>query len=106
LIGVTGNNRYSEVRTVHKMNLSDIITIKPNPVSDIATVSIEATEKTTADFILNTMNGRKLYSQKFPVTVGSNTMKIPVKEDWPDGMYILRIIMNNEIADKKLVIHK
>jgi hypothetical protein len=31
---------------------------------------------------------------------------IPVKPEWPAGMYLLRIVMNGEIADKKLIIRK
>jgi len=105
-IGVNSNNRYSEIRTVKKTNLSDIITIIPNPVTTVATISIEASEKTIADILLNDINGKQVYYQKSPVTSGSNTILIPVKENWPSGIYMLRIIMNNEIAYKKLIIHK
>jgi GEVED domain/Secretion system C-terminal sorting domain len=103
-IGVNGGNKFSEIRTVTKINLADAVTIKPNPVTSIATIGIEASERTTADIVLSSVNGRQLFYQKFPVNAGSNTMVIPVKEEWPAGMYILRIIMNNEIAVKKLII--
>jgi hypothetical protein len=106
LIGAGGSNKHSEIRSVKKMNLSDNITIQPNPVSDMAIVSIEAKEKTTADIILSTMNGRQLLVQKFPVNSGSNTIRIPMKPEWADGMYLLRIMMNQEMADKKLILHK
>jgi hypothetical protein len=57
-IGVNGSGRYSEIRTVKKLSLADNITVKPNPVSDIATVGIDALEKTTAEFSLITLDGR------------------------------------------------
>ncbi|MGH2554023.1 MAG: GEVED domain-containing protein [Chitinophagaceae bacterium] len=106
-IGTGGNNaRYSEIRSVNKYYLSDQVTIKPNPVINMADIGIEALENTTADILLSTLNGKNIFSQKYPVHAGSNSIKIPVKNEWANGMYLIRIIMNNEVADKKLIIHK
>jgi hypothetical protein len=106
IIGANGSNKYSEIKTVTKINLADNITIKPNPVTSIATIGIEAAEKSTAEIIIRDVNGKQLYSQKISIREGSNTIMIPVKDEWPAGMYMMRIIMNNEMADKKLIIHK
>jgi hypothetical protein len=103
-IGVNSSTRYSEIRSVTKPNFADKVTVRPNPVTSMVNIGIEASARTTADLILTEINGRQIYYKKFPVNAGTNNIMIPVKEEWPAGMYMLRIFMNNEIADKKLII--
>lgn len=105
-VGASGNNSFSEVRSVKKSALEDRITIKPNPVTTNATISINVTESTTGEVVLIASGGKRLHSQKIVLNAGANTIQFPIKDDWNAGMYILRVIINEEIINKKLIIHK
>jgi hypothetical protein len=105
-IGVSGSNKYSEIKTIKMVSLAEIVTIKPNPVTTVADIGIITTEKTTVEILISTVSGKNIFTQKYSVDAGANTISIPVKNEWTAGMYLVRIIMNNEIADKKLMIKK
>ena len=105
-IGASGSNKYSEIKTIKKVNLAEIVTIKPNPVTTVADIGIITTEKTTVEILISTVSGKNIFTQKYSVNAGENIISIPVKNEWTAGMYLVRIVMNNEIADKKLMIKK
>jgi GEVED domain/Secretion system C-terminal sorting domain len=106
LIGEGGPNKYSEIRTVKKVSFTDFVLLKPNPVTSMVNIDIEATENTTANIMITNIIGINIFSQRYPVRSGTNTFNIPVNSEWPSGMYIVSIFMNNEVADKKLIIQK
>jgi GEVED domain/Secretion system C-terminal sorting domain len=106
LIGEGGPNKYSDIKSVKKVSLSDVVSIKPNPVTSIASIGIETSENTTADIMITNIAGKNIFSHQYLIRSGSNTINIPVRTDWAAGMYMVRVIMNNEIADKKMVIAK
>ena len=91
-IGTTGNNKYSEIRSVKKVSLSDVVSIKPNPVTSMVSIGIEATENTTTNIMITNIAGKNIFSQHYPVQSGTNTINIPVRTEWPSGMYMVRIL--------------
>lgn len=106
LIGVNGNNKYSETRFVNRLNPAESVILKPNPVKNTAIISIESNNRTTADITLLTENGKKIYYDSKVINTGRNTVRIPVKSEWPAGVYLLKIFLNNETITKKMVIEK
>lgn len=106
LIGSVGGNKYSEIRSVKKITLTDVVTIKPNPVTSMVNIGLETIENTTANIMIINLAGKNIFSQQYTVRSGSNTITIPVKTEWTSGMYMIRVVMNNEFADKKLIIQK
>lgn len=106
LIGVTSNNKFSETRYVTKLNPAESVVLKPNPVRNKAIISIEANTRSTAEITLLTENGKKIFYDKKTINTGWNTITIPVKPEWPAGVYLLKILLNNETITKKMVIEK
>lgn len=105
LIGAT-NNKYSETKYVNRLNPEKTVIVKPNPVKNTATISIEANERTVADIALFTEAGKQVFSDKKTIGSGINLVQINVKPEWPAGSYILRVTMNNESISKKMIIEK
>lgn len=106
LIGVNGSNKFSETRYVTKLNPAESVVLKPNPVRNKAIISIEANTRSTAELTILTENGKKIFFDRKTVTTGRNTITIPIKPEWPAGVYLLKIFMNNETITKKMVIEK
>ncbi|MGQ0737713.1 MAG: GEVED domain-containing protein [Bacteroidota bacterium] len=104
LVGVNGTGKFSETRSVRRLRPDETITVKPNPVRTIANVTILANSRTDAEIVLLTETGKQLYFSKLAVTSGYNNLSIPVKADWPSGVYLLRVFMNNETITKKILI--
>ncbi|MBL0336271.1 MAG: T9SS type A sorting domain-containing protein [Chitinophagaceae bacterium] len=106
LLGVSGNNKYSEVRSVKKLILSDMVSIRPNPATTVATIGIESTERTDAVISIIGSNGKQLYEKKVLTNIGQTLTEIPVRPDWATGVYVVRVQMYNETVNKKLIIQK
>lgn len=106
MIGVSGNDKYSEIKQVKKLKPEETVIIKPNPVKNTAVISIEAIDRTEADLLLLTENGKQVFSQKAMLNSGINTIRMPVQSEWSPGVYILRVIINNKTISKKMIIEK
>jgi hypothetical protein len=99
-------NKFSETRSVVRLNPDDRVVIKPNPVKSTAIISIESNERTLATLTLFTVTGKQVYKNETMLQNGTNTLTIPVKGEWPSGTYILKVFINNESTNKKMIIEK
>jgi hypothetical protein len=106
LIGINGSNRFSETRSVNKLNPAELVMLIPNPVRSKAIISIEVSTRSIAELSIFTESGKKIYQDSKTVSAGRNTITIPVKPEWTAGVYLLKIILNNETITKKMVIEK
>lgn len=103
--GVNGN-KVSETRSVRRLSPDERVLIKPNPVRHTVTISIESSERTVADINIFTETGKQVYAGKNTINNGTNLVSIPVKSEWATGVYMLRVVINNETISKKLIIEK
>jgi hypothetical protein len=101
-----GNNKFSEIRTINRMKLDDIMVIRPNPVSDRALVDVESENRSVAEITLFSITGKQVYHKLERVEPGKSTLELAVSEDWPNGSYILRVHLNHQLVSRKLIIHR
>ncbi len=106
LIGMTGQNKYSDVKLVKKTSLADMVTVNPNPVTTQAVISIKSEDRANAYIILVNSTGSELYKQTVALSKGDNNIPLPVEGKWPGGTYMLRVTVNNETVHKKLLLKK
>jgi hypothetical protein len=99
-----GANRYSDIKSVRRIQLSDVITVRPNPVQHKAIIGLETVAASEAELRLFTSGGKQVYVDKVAVPAGRSEVELPVSPDWPRGIYILRICLNNEMVSRKLLI--
>lgn len=105
MAGVNGN-KYSEVRVVDRINPADRVSIRPNPVKNTAVISIESGYRSVAELGIFTESGLQVHTGRVSVTDGMNIVSIPLRPEWPAGVYILRVNLNNETIHKKMIISK
>jgi hypothetical protein len=101
-----GNNKFSEVRTINRIRLEDLMVIRPNPVSDRALIDVESDNRSVAEITLYSMTGKQVHHKLVPVEPGKSTLELQVLADWPNGAYILRVQLNHQLVSRKMIIHR
>jgi len=71
----------------------------PNPSDEELNVEVGETDDVKAEIVLTSQNGKVVYRT---ISTGK-THKIPTR-DFPEGIYVLKIIKNNSIIDRQIVI--
>jgi hypothetical protein len=87
---------------VEENSLADKINIYPNPVLDIATLEIQNEKETSAIISLLDMNGKVLKSSTLAMHAGLTPVYFDMK-DVVRGFYIFQILMDGEVAGKKII---
>lgn len=105
-VRIIGSGRFSDVKKVQRLNPDEWVEIRPNPVRELAIVAIESYQPTTTELRLVDINGKEIYRRQFRLVAGSNQVPLPVGVQWPNGTYILTIQINQEMINRKLVIHR
>lgn len=97
-------NRGSRVATKDSIvnNNSESITIFPNPVNDKINVTMNSHE-TIKNVLLVNLSGQTLLSKKYSFQSGH--IEINTK-NYPEGVYILKIVTNKKSISKKIIISK
>jgi subtilisin family serine protease len=77
--------------------------IFPNPVSDRIHIRIHGTESGEGRVVLSDLSGRVVFSLDINVNAGE-LITIPTGNFMPKGIYLLRLSMNGQVSNHKLVI--
>lgn len=106
LIGISGNDKYSKIKSVKKTDISDIVIVKPNPATTNFTVDINSIRNTQAKISVYADNGTEIFRSSVLLINGANSISVPVKPDWKPGNYIVRVTIDEEIITRKIVIQR
>jgi hypothetical protein len=105
LNGANGQIRYSNIRTVQIINPT--ITVYPNPVRNKAriTLNADATGEVWDIYIMDA-KGNAISSQKVTLSAGTNAVELPIKDEWPSGVYYVRVGKEGRVATKQFVLRR
>ena len=101
-----GSYRYSEVKTVSISDLNSSVNIVPNPAKYFTTININAGGNSDATIRIMNSIGGLIHSKTLKLISGSNAYELPIRKDWPVGTYIVQVIVDDQVTNKKLVISK
>ena len=94
----------SSPSSVEENTIVNTISIYPNPVNDIATLSFTTTEKSKTAINITNILGEIVYSKQIgTLTSGQHIMPISTS-GISEGMYFVNLITNNKIITKKITI--
>jgi subtilisin family serine protease len=79
------------------------ITIYPNPFSDELTISLTSSRANTLLFELADVTGKLVFRNTKSVDSGKNLVKIDTPVDLATGVYLCRMILDNEVKTVKLI---
>lgn len=100
----SGSVKYSEIRTVTIKGSETDVLIAPNPATNSAKISLQRSTAAEAKIRVINWQGGTIYATTVIIN-GNTVVDLPVYQ-WPAGTYIVQVVTNNEIVNKKLVINK
>lgn len=100
----TGKFVLSDVVLV-KLSILEQVTVMPNPAQSYLQVIINAKEKQWLDCQLMDDRGRLVYQQSQQLQKGNNTIQLTGLGKYARGMYLLRLVSNNqEVITHKVIL--
>jgi hypothetical protein len=100
-----GKVSYSKVVRLANLNhLTSVFNIAPNPVKDAVTLNITASSENQMQVYFYNVNGELIKIINAKVQKGSNSMTISGLNNWQNGVYVIKIILGNEVGISKMVV--
>ncbi|MES2778179.1 MAG: T9SS type A sorting domain-containing protein [Bacteroidota bacterium] len=90
MVDKDGLYKYSPIATVNISKTGAVITLYPNPVKDIATLSVNAEKQETVQYTIIAANGKQVQTGRYLFTQGNNLFNVNVAQ-LPAGNYYLRL---------------
>ena len=106
-VGYNGQVAYSKVVKIFvDANKKEVITITPNPVRDVMRFNISSSTDGKMSLYIYDITGRQMMS--LPASIQKENMVIEVKnfQNWPRGIYSVRVLSGNAVFTKKMVLVK
>jgi hypothetical protein len=99
-----GLSTYSPIRSV-SLDKSKQMTVKiyPNPASDKLNIEFQSDNSKAATFDMYNIHGQLVYSYKLDTHIGNNRLFVNTQQ-FPAGLYTLKIKQDNAETTKKIVI--
>lgn len=88
---------------VAKLASVNNVMLYPNPADDRVTIGFKSLITQEAEIAICDMTGKQLYACKKQLTAGQQSIEIPLK-NIPAGMYNIRIVAQQEVISKPLVV--
>ena len=103
-VNMNGSNYTTNVVRLKPAIISfPVINIYPNPVVDIATISVLSVTKETATIIISDMYGKMISSKKMQIEKGVNKLELLEFNNLPAGVYMIKMIMQKQTFIEKIV---
>ncbi len=86
-----GRTKYSQVVALDPWNLSLQAKVSPNPVTDVADVTINAPNPVQLNMQLINMDGKIIWQKRSAFTAGSHVIRLYEMEKLPAGLYFFQV---------------
>ncbi|MEQ9064405.1 MAG: T9SS type A sorting domain-containing protein [Vicingaceae bacterium] len=99
---VTSCGSFVEYLGVDERELSDLISLMPNPVSDVLTIQFSGMDDDQINLEMSNVQGQVVYTENFsnvntPQTIDVSSLK--------KGLYILKFSTENEVTAKRIIVN-
>jgi len=102
----SGDHKYTDARSVQFGTLEARLRIAPNPASGYADVQLTALERGLAVVEVFDQSGRKLLTQNKQVEQGFNKIRLQDLNALTNGIYFVRVRLNETVHNTKLIINR
>ena len=102
---MTGEEKYSDTKMATIGSSAERIFISPNPAISNTTLTVHGnSSRSTGQINIIGMQGATVYSKRIDLLPGNNEVILAIDPAWPAGTYLVRVVMQGEILNKKLVV--
>jgi hypothetical protein len=103
-VDFNGDYTYSNAVLIKKdIKENESISVYPNPFNDKVTVTVLANNQNNITLSLIDINGKEVTNSVMNVEPGTSTFDLYELNKLKNGIYFLRVLMENEIKTIKLV---
>ena len=103
LVDKDGKFTYSKVVPVKLDQPQNIMSVYPNPVDSYINLSLFSDKPGTGMLRLIDNSGKQIMSRSFTVTSGNNSLVIEQLNALPKGIYVIQVLINNNLYNQKVV---
>jgi|GEM_PF-267283 len=103
IVDEDGKTAYSKIVSVRLSEPSTKVSMYPNPAADFTVVNVYSEKQTVAMMRLMDNSGKLLQYRSFNVNNGNNSLMVDQLSNLPKGIYIVQVMMNNNVYTEKLV---
>jgi hypothetical protein len=103
IVDKDGKYTYSKIIPVKLDQPENNISVYPNPVDNYAILNIYADKPGTAMLRLIDNAGKQIITKSFTVTNGNNSIMIDQLGVLQRGIYVIQVVMNNNLYNQKIV---
>lgn len=95
LVNSDGSFTYSEIRVLKNKFASPQLIISPNPANIFTNIKLTSLNKTTGSLQVYNASGAMVLSNNIDLKEGENIVRLPFKNTWKNGMYVVKVISEN-----------
>jgi hypothetical protein len=105
IVEKSGKSDYSKVIRLSMGNArSDEFNLTPNPVNDVVSLNVTSASENQMQVYIYSVNGMLMKTMNSKIHKGTNSIKINGLQNWQSGVYIVKIIVGNEIRSEKMIL--
>ena len=101
-----GRSSRSNIVRVNLNGLKKLITVAPNPAKDFVNVSLQSKLNSLASVAIIDIKGAVLFTKTIQLSKGLNNINLSEIGKLQNGMYVLRIINEQEIYNEKILVNR
>jgi SdrD B-like domain/Secretion system C-terminal sorting domain len=105
LVEKNGRKIYSNTLKLKNNKYFDVLVLN-NPVKENLNIIINTTAKTTAHLNLVSMEGKIIFQENKTINSGANQINIPINKQLSNGVYILKVLINDKVQNFKLILNQ
>ena len=103
IVDKDGKFTYGKVVPVNLGQPENVLSVYPNPIDGYTTLSLYATKPGNGMLRLVDNSGRQIMTKSFTVSNGNNSILIDQLGYLPKGIYIVQVMLNNQLYNQKLI---
>jgi hypothetical protein len=103
LVDADGHYGYSKVVAIDMDQNDTKMSVYPNPATDYAVLKIFTEKPNTAILRMLDESGKAIRSGSYSLSRGNNSVMVDQLSMLPKGMYIVQILVNNNLYNQKLI---
>jgi hypothetical protein len=103
IVDKDGKYSYSKVVPVKLDQPENIISVYPNPAESYATLNLYTDKPGTGMLRLIDNSGKQIMTRSFTVNNGNNSILIDQLGSLPKGIYVIQVLVNNNLYNQKIV---
>ncbi|MEO6540066.1 MAG: T9SS type A sorting domain-containing protein, partial [Ferruginibacter sp.] len=105
VIGRSGEVKFSNIVIIRINKNKAEITIAPNPARNVVSVNFFTAKESEITMLLYDNAGKTMFNKKQKAFKGYNSIQLNNLHQYSNGVYELKILINDEVVVKKLIIN-